>query len=506
VTPRRPPVRRAARALGAASALFGAAGLVLAAAGPAWADSSTSPAGGSGTGSSSASSPASNLGGFTLASTGAGLSVDYEQPNFPIPAKPTFEFDLGYSSASYDAGPVGNADAAALWPGPVIAGGGSQLPLLIDPYLEQYAGPLASTIEPLVPNFGPWPIMATSAYPQGPASAANDNGPTAMNSSADQNQSTASSSLALIGGASGQSALPAGMLTVQSVGSTSQDTVDSLGDAVSEATSTVHGIDIAGGVVHIGAVSSTATSSSDGNQATLSGSSSVTGVTIAGQSVTIDSSGLHVMGNTQNVLGAVVPSVSQVLSTAGISLALTNPTDTVQGPSGQRTLDGLQVTIDLSTYDQNFDTLLSMLPSQLTSGLNQLPVPTPYKQTVVLDIGWAQVSANASPPFDQSLSTDLGGGDNGATLGAAGTGDLGGTGLGPTGGTPGTGAVPAPQALPLARVSAPAALFRGIGAGLIALGAVLAAVLVGLLLFADSLVGKLAAAAPCTGEDVGDLV
>jgi hypothetical protein len=502
---RQPAAPRAAGTLGVAAALFASAGLVLALAGPTWADSSP-PSSGSGSGSGS-SSPGANLGGFTLSSSGAGLSVDYEQPNFPIPAKPSLEFDLGYSSASYDAGPVGNANASALWPGPVVAGGGSELPLFIDPYLEQYAGPLAPTIEPLVPSAGAWPIQAASAFPQGPASASNDNGPVSMSSSADQNQSTASSALAEVGGNSGQSSLPAGMVTVQSVGSTSQDTIDSLGDAVSEATATVHGLDIAGGLIHVGAVTSTATSSSDGNQATLSGSSSVTGVTIAGQSVTIDSSGLHVAGNTQNLLGALVPSVSQVLSTAGISLALTNPTDTVNGPSGQRQLDGLQVHIDLSTYDQNFEKLVSELPSQLTSGLNQLPIPTPYKQSITLDVGWAQVSANAAPPFDQSLSDTLGSTDNSAPL-STGTTGLGATpGFGPSsGGTPGTGSSPGAQALPLTRLSAPAALFRGIGAGLIALGAVLAAILVGLLLFADSLVGRLAAAAPCTGEDVGDLV
>ena len=495
-----PALRRARRALAGGAALAGAAGLVLAVAAPAWGDAST-PSSGSGSSSSSSSSPGSNLGGWTLGSTAAGLSVYYEQPNFPIPAKPSLEFDLGYSQASYNAGPVGTANASFLWPGPVIAGGGSQLPLLLDPYLEQYAGPLASTIEPLIPNLGNWPIMAASAYPQGPTSASNNNGPTSMTSSTDQNGSTATSAVGLVGGA--QSSLPAGMVTVQAVGSTAQDTIDALGDAVSEATSTVHGIDIAGGLLHIGAVSSTATSSSDGNQATVSGSSSVTGVTIGGQSVTVDSSGLHVAGNNQNLIGGLVPSVDQLLTTAGITLSLTNPTDTVQGPSGSRQLDGLQVTIDLSTYDQDFTKLVAMLPSQLTSGLSQLPIPTPYKQTITLDIGWAQVNANASPPFDQSLS-GLGTGDNGASP-TADTGGLGAPGFGPSGSTPGTTG-PATQALPATRLAAPAALFRGIGAGLIALGAVLAAILVGLLLFADRLVGRLAAAVPCTGEDTGGLV
>ena len=496
---RRPSPSRLRSTLAAAAALAGAAGLVVLAAGPAWADS-----GSGGTGSSGgSSSPASNLGGYTLSSTAAGISVNYEQPNFPIPANPTLEFDLGYSTATYDSGPVGSANASALWPGPVVAGGGSQLPLLIDPYIQQYAGPLASTIEPLLPNFGNWPIQAPSAYPQGPATASNNNGPLSMSSSSDQSESTASAAMAMVGGAANQSALPAGMLTVQGVSSTSQDTIDNLGNAVSEASSAVHGIDIAGGLIHIGEVSSTAGSSSDGNQASLSGTSVVTGMTIAGENVSIDSSGLHASTTNENLLGSAAPAVGQVLSLAGITIALTTPTDSVNGASGQRQLDGLKVTIDLSTYDQDFSKLLAALPASLTSGLNQLPIPTPYKQVITLDFGWAQVNAAASPPFTLSLGSTPGESAGSGTV-SLGTGTstlpTGGTGTS-TPGTPSGGSSPVASTLP----SATPALFKGIGTGLIILGLALAAIVVALLLGADRAVGRLAAAAPCVGEDFGDL-
>lgn len=505
--------RRLRRALAVSAVLCAAAGALVLAAVPAGADSSAAPTGNTGT---APGGGASQLGGFTLGSTAAGMSVFYEQPNFPVPATPTLEFDLGYSSAGYDAGPVGQSNASAFWPGAVVAGGGSQLPLLLSPYLQQYAPQLQSTVTPLIPNLGNWPLQATSAYPQGPASATNDNGPVSMHSSADQSSSTASSSIGILGGSASQSALPAGMVTVQAIGSTSQDTVDNLGNAVSEATSTVHGIDLAGGLIHVGEVTSTATSSSDGNQATVSGSSAITGVTVAGHNVTVDAQGVHSGTTNGGVLGVLVPSADTVLQTAGITLALTNPTDTVNGPSAERQLDGLSVKIDLSTYDQNLSKLLAMLPSQLSQALSQLPVPTPYKQVVTLDFGWVNVNAAASPAFNASSGDLSSGTDNGAgalTPDTAGSdittpSDLGlastGTGIGtPTGGSAQTtGGAPPGTSL----AAAPAALFRGIGTGLIVLGLLLTALLVGLMLGLDRAVGRLAAsAAPCVGPDDGEL-
>lgn len=502
-------MRRTLRAkVASAAALTGAAGLVLLTAGPAWAQGSGS---GSGTGSSSdssSSSPTSDLGGYDLSSSAAGISVDYEQPNFPVPATPTLEFDLGYTTASYDSGPVGTANAAMLWPGPVVAGGGSELPLLVDPYLEEYAGPLASTIEPYVPTGLTYPVQAPSAYPGGPTSATNNDGPLAMSSSATDTASTASSSMVLVGGSN--SSLPAGMLTVQAVGSTSEDTIDSLGNAVSEATSTVHDVDIADGLIDIASVTSTASSSSDGNTATLSGSSTATGVTIAGEPVSVSSSGISVLGNNENLLGSLVPTVNQILSTAGITMTLTSPTNTVSGASGQSLLQGLAVTINLSTFDADFSKLLSELPASLTGELSQLPVPTPYKQVITLDLGWAQVNANASP----ALTVSLGSTPSGTTspLGAASAlGPTGTTGLstGGTPGTPGTGptsGTPSSSPTPGAAIpSAAPALFKGIGTGLIILGLVLAAILVALMLGVDRAVGRVASAVPCVGENTGDL-
>jgi hypothetical protein len=503
------------------------AGLVLMAAGPAWADSGSGGSGGSG--GSSASNGQSYLGGWTTTASAAGMSVFYEQPNFPLPANPTLEFNLGYSTASFNSGPVGESNGSAVWPGSVIAGGGSQLPLLVDPYIEdptapiasnftgtpfepvftalqqQYAStPIASTLEQNLPNPGNWPVQTPSAYPQGPTSASNDNGPFVMNSSADQSSSTASSSIGMVGGPASQSALPAGMLTVQAVGSNVSDTVDNTGNALSTATSSVHGVDFAGGLIHVGSVSSTATSTSDGNQAKVTGSSAVVGLTVAGEAVTVDASGVHAASNSQNLLGPAMPSVGQILSTAGISIALTNAVDSVQGASGQRALHGLTITVDLSQFDQNLAALIAMLPAQLTSQLSHLPGWPPYKQSVTIDLGWVSVSSAASPPFTLSLGNPDNSGGNSLLSGLS---PSGGSSITPT--DTGTTSTPTSSALPQVSASpihaSPAGLFKGIGTGLIVLGAILAALLVGLLMGTDRAVGKLAEVVPCVGEDVGRL-
>lgn len=501
---------RARKALAVAAATLGAGGLLLVTAGPAMADGS-SPSGGTATGDSGTPSApgAAQLGGYNLTSSAAGVRVTYEQPNFPFPATPTFEFSLGYSGTSFDSGPIAAANASALWPGQAVAGGGSQLALLLNPYLQEYSPQLQAPVDSLLPTQLTYPVQAVSAFPQGPATASNDNGPIAMNSSASQTAAEASSAVGQVGGPASQSALPAGMLSVQAVGSTSQDTLDSLGNAVAEATSTVHGVSLAGGLVTIGAVTSTATSSSDGNKATESGTSTVTGVTIAGEPVAIDSSGIHVLTQSQNLLGMLVPSVSQVLSTAGITLSLTSPTDTVNGAAGQRELDGLSITINLATYDQDFTKLVAMLPSQLQSSLlDQIPLPTPYKQSITIDLGWTNVNAAASPAYNVDL---LGGGDNsgdngglsglGASTSPLSSGDLG-LGSSPTplasGSTPSSS--PAGGAPSNFAATQPVALFKGVGSGLILLGLLLAALLVWLLMRADSAVGAMAAAPVCNDE------
>jgi len=459
---------------------------------------------------------AAQLGGFQVTATGAGIRATYEQPNFPVPATPTLEANFGFAQTSYNAGPTSTSTSSTVWPGQVAAGFGSQLPLLLQPYIG------TTPIWPLVQNVnaGPWPIQATSTFPVAPGGSANasqDSDGVTMEASSSQDQGTATCSFGTGNGQNAPAALPSGVVQVQSIGSTVLGQVQAANsggaEAVSQATAALHGISIAGGLIQIGAMTTTATTTSDGTTANVTGSSAVSQVSIAGQAVTIDKDGIHAAGQSQNLLGALLPTVSQVLQTAGITIALEQPTDTVNGASGERILPGLQVTIDLTQYDKQFQSLLQMLPSQLLQTVNMLPIPFPEEQIMVINLGYVDTKASASPAFDTSgTSSDdgSGSGDLGSTavLTAGSTGDFGSpasSGFGGTSGTPGTSPTANGTTPSGAIAAAPVGLFKGLGAGLIALGLLLAGLLAFVLLRADAAVGAMSAAPTCAGEEVPDL-
>ncbi len=216
---------------------------------------------------------------------------------------------------------------------------------------------------------------------------------------------------------------------------------------------------------------------------------------IAGEQVTVTSSGLAAAGQST---GSSLPisSINTLLGELGISLSMTNATDTVSGPSASRTLDGLKITIDLKTLDAAANTFATLLPASLTS---QLPVALPNEQQLTLDLATVQVSSTASPSFAAGNSGNSGAGSTssaGASPSAvtsADTGNSGSAGFTGTTGTGGTfsggtsgGSTPSGSAAggaggPTTAVSAPASViapaFKGIGAALVLLGLLAASAL-----------------------------
>ncbi len=482
-----------AAAIGTAAMLAGTWGAA------AWAAQGTTASGGpTASGGSAGSGGSSSLGGFQLSAAGAGISASYEQPNFPVPATPTFELNLGYSHATYDFGPIGQATASTLWPGQVIAGSGSQLGALFP------GVPL-----PPAPN---WPVQAHSAYPQGPTSARDDQGAAVMSSSTSPTASVASASI----GSGGTAAVPSGIATIQSAASNAESTVKG-GEATARTQATVHGVDILGGLVRVSTIVSSATGSSNGTRPSLSGTSTLSGVSVAGQSVEVGPGGIS--GGSKTVplpslplpLGQGTLSVNQILSEAGISIGLANPSGGVNGPEGTRELQGLQVKINLATLDSAAGKLSALLPPQVTANL---PLPVPDEQVLVLDIGWVSVAAAATPPFDLSFPRFTGGSSLPSTAGAgslpspysaaAAPGASGGITSGPSGstGSPAGAGSSSPAASPRALLALagaePAALFRGIGKGLLVLALLLGLVGASVLLKADALIGAGGAEAACS--------
>jgi hypothetical protein len=439
----------------------------------------------------------STLGGFTVSSLAEAVTAQYEQPNFPLPATPSLEFDEGYAATSDNFGPSGNATASSLYPGQVVANAGPELALLVP------GAPL--------PPAPVWPIQATSDYPQAPNSGSTDQPGVNMDATSTTNGNTASATLgddASTAGSNGAdptqqapsgSGNPlAGSSTIVGIGNMSA-TSSSLAPSTSanaQASATDSGISILGGFMTIGSVTSTATATSDGTTGKVTGSTQVQNMDILGQQVSVDANGISAAGQS-TPMAIPISTLNSDLSQLGISISLTNATDTVNGPSASRTLDGLKISIDLKTLDSPVNMIAGLLPASLTS---QLPLALPNDQQFTLDLATLQVSSTASPSFaagNSGNSGAAGSGSNGSNPSAVSSSDIAGnsgtagfTGTTGTGGTYGggtsgstsptgstsTSGTPTSTALsPTSSVIAPA--FKGVGAALVLLGLLAAAAL-----------------------------
>ncbi len=486
---RRPSRLRRLALLGASSALSVTAGSGLLAVavsdGPAGADNT--------------------LGGFTVDALAEAISAQYEQPNFPVPATPSLEFDEGYAATSDNYGPTGSATASTLYPGQVVANAGSQLALLVP------GVPL--------PPAPAWPVDAVSKFPQAPNTAATDLPGVNMDAQSTTSGNTATATLgndAATAGSNGGDATkqaPSGagnllagsnaLLGVGGLSATSSSQAPSA-TASADATATVGGISMLGGFISIGSITSTANASSDGATGKVTGSTQVQNVSIAGEQISITADGIQALND--KPLGALpVSALNTLLKELGITIAVTTADDKVSGPSASRELDGLEIQVDLDTLDTAANKFASLLPAKLVS---QLPVAIPDEQLVTFYFGRVQVSSSASPSFVASNSGTTGAASSSSSpsTGASSTGNTGnsfsgstgaGTGAGsfagntgsagsPSSGNSGSGSpVVSPQSSTVAET------FKGIGAALILLGLLAAAALAYLYKRADDMTDAL---------------
>jgi hypothetical protein len=437
----------------------------------------------------------STLGGFTVSGLAEAVTAQYEQPNFPLPATPSLEFDEGYASTTDNFGPSGTATASSLYPGQVVANAGPELALLVP------GAPL--------PPAPVWPVQATSEYPQAPNTGSTDQPGVNMDATSTTNGNTASATLgddAATAGSNGANPTQqapsspgnplAGSSLIIGIGNMSATSSSQApaASANSQASATDAGISILGGFITIGSVTSTATATSDGTTGKVTGTTQVQNMDILGQPVSVDANGITAAG--QSTPAAIpLSTINGDLSQLGIAISLTNPTDTVNGPSAARTLDGLKISVDLKTLDSPLNMVAGLLPASLTS---QLPVALPNDQQLTLDLATLQVSSTASPSFAAGNSGSAGSaasgsststpsavsssditGNSGGTPGFTGTTGTGGTfsggtsGSTPTGSTSTSGNPTSTASTPTSSVIAPA--FKGVGAALVLLGLLAAA-------------------------------
>lgn len=161
-----------------------------------------------------------------------------------------------------------------------------------------------------------------------------------------------------------------GVGTFGSVSGTSRAALTGPSTAVATAQSRITDIAVAGGQLKVANLTSLAEATTDGTTATVNGTTTASGASIAGIPVTIDDRGITVAGNNQGVNSIATATVNQVVSALGIKVALISPTGTPKG----------------SAVDYNAGSLLVSWTPQADKRI-----------TVVL--GGATVTVNAVPGF-----------------------------------------------------------------------------------------------------------
>ena len=236
----------------------------------------------------------------SLTSVAAGASWVFSSTT-QIPA----ETDVPYAATSIRLG-AGQATASVDWPGETGAALGSTL-------IVGFGAPEAVRVL----ND---PAYARAQSGKGPATVSNTSVPTGTMTA--HATTTETSAAATVDGAS--------TLATTTGASRSTSTARLVGTsaAVIEGASSIRDVTVAG-VVHVGSVVSTARATTDGAHADAAGSTAVTGLTVAGQAVTIDEHGLGIAGTTVPA-GPALDAVEAALARARITLTLSRPVRVVR--------------------------------------------------------------------------------------------------------------------------------------------------------------------------------
>lgn len=286
-----------------------------------------------------AASPAraAELGGFSLRAQADVVSLLYDNPDLPLLTHPVVEARVPHTTATLDTGPIGYALSSIAWPGPMVANLGTasqqldQLCLL--PPLPCL--PLSTGVKDLLKPLN-YPVRAEASFPQGPVDARLVPAPgVEMVSHTSDGESRASAVFS-------QFASP-GLL---SVGSLTADSVTTVRNGVAQAQSrgSLSRLELAGGLVTIDSVTSTAKASTDGSKASADGETVVGGVRLAGQPAVIDDKGVHLGTLPPSPLLAIIDrALNQTLSSLGLTIALQPPRAQRDGPAASFTAGALVV-------------------------------------------------------------------------------------------------------------------------------------------------------------------
>ena len=286
----------------------------------------------------------SPLGGYKLDARSQAVNVIHDSPSSPSPTHPDFDGSVPAAQSTIDSGPIGHGLSSIFWPGPLGGNFGAALnqinqvcaPVLPVPGLPPVCQPVPQQLKDNASSFND-PVRAETFFPQAPQDAKYTNIPGAtITSHIDPDGRKVDSLGALDGfGAPG----------VGVVANLTAHTVDSLTDttATSEATAEADNVVLAGGMVTIGRVFSSAKLTTDGQTASGEGHTTIDGFKIAGQAATVDEQGVHIAGQSNPLHNQINQALAQALAKTGLTIKLVQDDKSLNGPTGSVTAGSLLI-------------------------------------------------------------------------------------------------------------------------------------------------------------------
>jgi hypothetical protein len=341
---------------------------------------------------------AGDLGGYDLTARAPALEVILDSDVIAVPAHPVLDATIPEATSTLQSG-LGHGLASLFWPGDLGGHAGSaidqlgqlcssMLPITL-PNVPAQCTPVPQALKDNASALNA-PVKAETFSPGGPADDTYTFTPSipgvVMTSHADVNKVDSTAGFASFGAP--------GLGTLGSVTSHSVTTASG-SKAASEATSEIFNVALAGGLVTIDHIRSTATETTDGEAATSTGNTVVSGLRIGGVPASIDANGLRV--------GALSAAANQALHMLGLEIKLSTPDVTTDGPKGSFTAPLL--TIGYRDDQNALESAALALGQKLTSGpleqvtgsLQQLALGPQAKVTASL--GGAAVAVDSSPGF-----------------------------------------------------------------------------------------------------------
>ncbi|MCU1603163.1 MAG: hypothetical protein JWO22_3872 [Frankiales bacterium] len=321
-----------------------------------------------------AAEPGSGLASYAMIANAPGIAVEglYRDVAVTLPE----------TTSTLSTGGVGAALATLAWPGPIAGNLGTTILVLSD-----QAPPQVTLLND--------PVRA-EARSGGTQNASYSTLPgTLMSAHATGDTVTASSR-------TGSTTLPVG-----GVGAFSGETRTAFTNAtqsVATATGLVQDVSLAGGVIHIGSVTSKAEAKNDGGTVSGTGSTVVTGLTVAGVPVQVDDKGLHVASTNVPLATATV---TDAVKAIGLTALLTQPRVTKSAGAVSVTAGALVLmyTRGASTYAFTIGrAAVGLAASRSGSGLTLPPLPLPTGGSAALPVTSlprtdAPVTGSQAPPL-----------------------------------------------------------------------------------------------------------